>query len=330
MRIIFLSIISLLFVGAFLVYMFTYTVRFTEVAVVTTLGEASDEIVTEPGLKFKWPSPIQNTTVYDKRVRVMRTRSETMSTADARQLVVETFMTWRVSDPLAFYQRFRSSGGTDAEAHYENAEEALIAQLRGEMSSVVGRYRMSDLFTSEVGGSDLPQMEEDLTDAMRALHSAAGNGDPTYGVDVVSVGVLKIVLPEEVTKSVQTFMKAERDRIASEEISAGTAEASARTVRAQNDAATIKAVAELRAEALRRTGNEEAAQYFAELNTNPELAIFLKTTDFMRRGLGKNMTLILPGSVMRWLNPATMEAMLRGEIPDDLLLSAPETGTVAP
>ncbi|MCA9310708.1 MAG: hypothetical protein KDA21_05835 [Phycisphaerales bacterium] len=319
MRIFFLSIISLLFVGAFLVYMFTYTVRFTEVAVVTTLGEASDNIITEPGLKFKWPSPIQNTTVYDKRVRVMRTRSETMSTADSRQLVVETFMTWRVSDPLAFYQRFRSSGGTDAAAHYENAEEALIAQLRGEMSSVVGRYRMNELFSARVGASRLPDMERDLTGAMQALHGSADASESAYGVEIVSVGVLKIVLPEDVTAQVQDVMKSSRSRIAAEEISAGNAEAIAIKKRAENDRDRIKAVVEVYAAEMRSAGDLEAAKYFAELNSNPELAVFLKTTEFMRQGLGRNLTIILPGSVMRWIRPSSIESFMRGEIPHDLL-----------
>ena len=321
MRTIFLSIVSLLFVGAFVVYMFTYTVRFTEVAVVTTLGKASDTIVSEPGLKFKLPSPIQSTTVYDKRVRVLRTRSETIATADSRQIVVETYMTWRVSDPLVFYQRFRSSG-SDAEEHYKNAEETLIAQLRGEMSSVVGRYPMSDLFRTDPSASNIASMEEDLTQAMRTLTSDNAEGGSAFGVEVVDVGVLKLVLPEDVTQQVFELMKASRTRIASEEISAGNAEFHAISNRAKNSAERIRAVTKLYASTIRARGDQEAARYLSELDQNPELAVFLKQTEFLRQGLGRNTTLVLPGSVMRLFAPESLESLMRGELP------AMESGTI--
>ena len=53
-------------------YMITYQVRFNEVAVVRTFGEItppdpqthqSDDVITEPGLKWKWPWPIQRVTI---------------------------------------------------------------------------------------------------------------------------------------------------------------------------------------------------------------------------------------------------------------------------
>src|SRR4030042_275983 len=43
-----------------LLYMITFQVRFTEVAVVRTFGRSNpDDVITEPGLRWKWPWPIQ-------------------------------------------------------------------------------------------------------------------------------------------------------------------------------------------------------------------------------------------------------------------------------
>ena len=53
-----------------LLYMCTFQVRFTEVAIKKTFGRLTREAITEPGLKFKWPYPIQTVVVYDKRIRV--------------------------------------------------------------------------------------------------------------------------------------------------------------------------------------------------------------------------------------------------------------------
>ena len=59
-------------------YMTTYQVRFTEVAVLKTFGEAQkDEVKLEPGLYPKWPWPIQEVRIYDKRTRVLRHHSLT-------------------------------------------------------------------------------------------------------------------------------------------------------------------------------------------------------------------------------------------------------------
>src|ERR1043165_1762196 len=106
------------FLIALLAFTVTYTVRFTEAAVVTTFGKADQsDVHAKPGLGVKWPYPIQSVTTYDTRVRVVTSKFEQMATADARQVVVETFCTWRVKDPLVFFQKF-SNAGDRAEDHF--------------------------------------------------------------------------------------------------------------------------------------------------------------------------------------------------------------------
>ena len=54
------TIVAAVFLGiVLLLYMCTFQVRFTEVAIKKTWGEARDQIA-EPGLKAKWPYPIQS------------------------------------------------------------------------------------------------------------------------------------------------------------------------------------------------------------------------------------------------------------------------------
>ncbi len=76
MRTMWIVMIAAVIVGGFLLYMSSFTVRFTEAAVVTAFGQASaGSVVTEPGLRFKWPTPIQSTTVYDTRARFLQAKS---------------------------------------------------------------------------------------------------------------------------------------------------------------------------------------------------------------------------------------------------------------
>src|SRR5262245_35688907 len=100
----------------------TYTVRFTETAVLTTFGKASEaDVIKEPGLGLKATDPIQSVTKYDKRVRLLTVKLETQQTADSKQVIVEGFCTWRVDDPLKFFQSF-SNAGDRADEHYRKAE----------------------------------------------------------------------------------------------------------------------------------------------------------------------------------------------------------------
>src|SRR3954466_12064032 len=106
-----------IFLIALLAFTITYTVRFTEAAVLTTFGKADEtDVRKDPGLYVKWPYPIQSVTTYDKRTRVLSTKFEQLSTADSRQVVVECFCTWKVSDPLLFFRRF-SNAGQRADEH---------------------------------------------------------------------------------------------------------------------------------------------------------------------------------------------------------------------
>ena len=100
-------LVAVLFLVILFAFSATFTVRFTEIAVKTTFGSASDSsIISEPGLKWKLPYPFQSVTKYDKRTRIVQTRSETVQTADDFQIIVESFLFYKVSDPLKFFRSF--------------------------------------------------------------------------------------------------------------------------------------------------------------------------------------------------------------------------------
>lgn len=315
MRIGILAVISLLIVAGFMVYMCSYTVRFTDAAVVTTFGQAGPkDVVTTPGLRFKWPTPVQATTVYDTRARFLSTRHETQQTADDRQIVVEAFLTWRVSDPLAFYQRFRGSGGASAREHYSKAEETLTSSLRSALAEV-SKYRLGDLFAAEPGASKLPALEEDVLARLRA--SGAGNVSQ-YGVEVLRVGISGITLPKDTTAEVFTRMSEGRKRLAAKAESEGQALATAIKSEAESSAKRIREFAKFRADQIRNRGELEAAKYLTALNEDPELAAFLQMLDVMRESFGRRATLVLPTTLLgpSIFDPVTMQKAARGQLPD--------------
>lgn len=310
--------VSSLFVLAIASFAVTYSVRFTEAAVVTTFGKASDRSSrSEPGLHFKWPYPFQSVTKYDRRERLIQARSETQQTADDFLVVVEGFATYRVTDPLAFYRRFSSAGNRPID-HFRKAEDLLRTRLRAALGETA-KYRMSELFVDKVGGSKLPELEQAILDLMSGRSEDVESLD-AYGLQVTMVGIDRIVLPEATTQTVMDKMAANRTRLAGKYTSEG--QAIARTIKASADADAqrIRAFAESRAKEIIARGEQEAAPFLAQQQSHPELAVYIQNLEMMREILAKKLTLVL--SVrdfgMQVFSPDVLRDVESGKVPVDL------------
>ena len=334
--------VVLIFVGAMLAYTMTYTVRFTESAVVTRFGKAvvgsdGSNPKGEPGAHLKWFYPVDSVTKYDTRMRFLQARSETQQTADNFQIVIEGFATYRVSDPLSFYRRF-SSAGPRAIDHFREAEGLLRSRLRSALGET-SKYQMDELFNPTVGGSKLGQLENTVLELMSGGIGGEGgvrSGEALadYGIEVTMVGIDRVVLPETTTKAVMDRMGGNRNRLASEYTSEGAALAQAIKASANADAERIRAFAQSRAKEIIAQGEQEAAQYLAQQNTHPELAIFLQNLELMRDALARKVTLVLSTDTfgLQMFNPGTAKGLDRGELPvhiptaDELDVSAVDGG----
>jgi membrane protease subunit HflC len=308
-------LVAALITLALLSYMVTFTVRFTESAVKTRFGAAGEnDVISQAGLYTKLPWPIDRVTKYDTRVRVLTIKIETQSTKDNRQISVESFCTWRVKDPLKFFKTFSNSGERSVE-HYASAEKALNSQLRA-ASSVISQFSMDELFTFNAQGK-LGTLEE------RMLAEFRNPSDPTTkklsedGIEVVDVGVSRIVLPEEVTKAVFNRMKAAQEKIARETQSAGQAQAAGIRAKAEADAKRISDFANRLAQDIRSRGDIESVPFLKQMDAKPELAVFMTNMDLIRNFRAKRTTLVLSGSMpgVSMLFPNALDNLKAGEIP---------------
>ena len=291
MRSLLIGVACVVVIGFFLKWI-TFTVSFTEAAIRTTFGRVSESgVITEPGLQFRLPSPIQDVTIYDRRSRVLEAPVQQLATSDGRQIVVHAFMTWSIADPAVFYRRFaRGAGGREPREHYKRAEETLTDQLRAALAAT-SKYSMDDLFIDAEHGSKLDQLERDMAERLR---SASGEASlASNGVEIGVVGIHRVRLPANVTSKVIERMNDVRGRIAAEARNEGQAEAERITSEAQNAAERIRAFADVRAAQIRAEGEKEAARWVAVLAENPELAEFMAYIDHLTTGLGRRMTLLL-------------------------------------
>lgn len=311
-----------------LAYLVTYRVRFTETAVKTTFGQASSQPVDEPGLKFIIPY-VQNVVKYDKRARYLESRPETVQTRDARQVVITSYVTWRVSDPKLFFQKF-SNKGERPSSHYKGAEGVLSDQLRSAMGQV-SQFRFDELLSNSDAGSRLGECEQKILAALEGTSGASAaevapgaHNDETleskYGIKPVAVGIIGMELPEETTARVFDAMQANRSRIANDEVSQGKAIAATIRSTAESDAKTILQFAENRAQVIRAKGDAEAQRFQQELSKQPELAVFIRNMDLMKEAFGNNrVTLMLPAGPRGWpgfelFQPSFMDELKTGKL----------------
>ena len=281
---------------AIVLFLFTFTVRFTEVAVPTRFGQAREPIrgTQNPGLHFKLPYPIDSITKYDTRSRLVQLRKEAQQTADNRQVIVEAFCIWNVDDPIKFYERF-SSEGERTDVQFDAAADAIKTRLRTAVGEI-SRYRIDELFSVDDLTGDHPRLAALEDEIMVALKTPTDEGqtlEQLTGVSISAVGISSIVLPQETSAAVFKRMEQDRRTLVNEITSQAQSEAEAIKSAAEADRDRIQAFTQVRASEIRSQGDLEAEGYLSQMNEHPGLAVFLESVDFIRDIYARKVTLVL-------------------------------------
>src|SRR5688572_5413849 len=98
-------VVGVILLIIFFLLLFTFQVRQTEIAVKTTFERPAAPI-TEPGLYFKWPQPIQKVYRFDKRIYNFEDEFEENLTRDGYPILANVFVGWTIKDPQKFFNNF--------------------------------------------------------------------------------------------------------------------------------------------------------------------------------------------------------------------------------
>lgn len=273
-------VVGVILLIIFFLLLFTFQVRQTEVVVLTTFDKPSSKPITEPGLYFKWPRPIQRVYEFDKRVHSFEDDFEQMLTRDNHNILASVYVGWTIEDPLAFFNSFPA--GTPAAA-----QPALKSLVRSTKQAVIGQHSFSDFVSSDPAQVKFPQIEQLI---LQNIRTAALN---KYGIEVQFVGIKKLGLPESVTQKVFDRMTAERQRQIESIRSQGEKEAMEIRSAAERDRQEILARAEAQATTIKGDAERAATEHFAVFNQNPELAVFLLKLKALQSTLNERSTLVV-------------------------------------
>ena len=258
-----------------------FTVQETETAIVTRFGRPLSGVAGS-GLHVKYPWPIDTVVRLDRRTLLFDNEPIEMLSQDKKNVLVDSFVCWRIFDPLRFAQTVKTR---------IEAEARLFDVSASELGAAVGNEPIEAFINVGSGGVKLREVSERVGDAVNNV--MRGN----FGIEVVDLQINGLQLPAQNRESVIGRMRAERDRIATKYRSEGEEEAL--KIEAQATAARERILAESRgrAEFIRGTGEARAMELFAKAYAqDPEFYRFLKTMQTYETIIDDRTTIFLPSN----------------------------------
>jgi len=280
--------------GAALVLLFLwttfFTVRETEFVLITQFGRPVYTIG-EAGLHMKWF--FQTANYFDKRLRVYNPRPSEFLTRDKKNLVIESYVAWKIQNP----QRFIETVGDPVAA-----EMRLHDIVWSGLAASLGTHDLDALISPNPEAVKAREMLDQLssTTDRRALAQ--------YGIQVVDVRIKRINLPDQNKQSVYARMRAERERIARQYRAEG--EEQALRIRADSDRQKeeILSLAYKDAEKTRGEGDAESTRIYSQAySRNPRFYKLLRTLEAYKKVLDDKTTAILSS------DSELLKVLMRGE-----------------
>jgi modulator of FtsH protease HflC len=254
-------VIGLVLAALVLLSFSVFTVKEWERALVLRLGEIV-RLDVAPGLHFKVPF-IQNVRKFDGRILTMDAEPERFLTVEKKNLIVDSFVKWRIEDVGQFY---RATQGDERQAL-----QRLAQIIKDGLRSEFAKRTVQDVVSGERG-----QIMDILT--IHANRQVQG-----LGISIIDVRIKRIDLPAEVSASVFRRMEAERARVAREFRSRGAEAAERIRADADRQRQIILAEAYRDAERIRGEGDGRAAETYAlAFGQNPDFYSFYRTLNSYR------------------------------------------------
>lgn len=181
-----------------------------EYMAITQFGEVIS-IISESGLSFKIPL-IQTASPLPKDVQFYDMPLSDVITQDKKTMVADSFVLWRVNDPLTFIRK--------ASGSVSQAQSFVSSNSYNSLKNVIGRMPQTEIIS---GRDTLAQQ----------IFSDLGDFLSSYGVEMVGIETKHLDLPDDNKSAVYDRMISERNNIAAQYTAEGDEEA--RKIRSETD-----------------------------------------------------------------------------------------------
>jgi modulator of FtsH protease HflC len=267
-----------LFVVLVLASMSLYTVDQREYALVFRLGEIV-AVKKEPGLYLKVPL-VDDLKYFEKRIVTLDWEQPAeIVTSENKTMTVDSFVKWRIIDPVKYYVSVKEGGEAAAE---DRLSQVVNAGLRDEF----GKRTVRDVIAGERGT------------IMETMRVRADKEARQIGIQVVDVRLKRVDYSEDISKSVFDRMIAERKRIANQLRSEGSAASEKIRADADKQREVIIAEAFRDAQKVKGEGDAKAAEIYSNAySKNPEFYAFYRSQEAYKNSFkNKSDVLVLDPS----------------------------------
>lgn len=234
-----------------------------------------ERIVPNAGLSFRIPF-IQTTDTLPKTMLLYDLTASDVITQDKKTMVVDSYVLWKITDPLKFTQTLTS---------ITNAEGRINTIVYNSMKNIISSMTQSEVISSRDGALSQTIMQN------------IGTSVEQYGIRFVSIETKHLDLPSDNKAAVYERMISERNNIAASYTANGESEAKMIRTKTDNEIVVSVSEAEAEAEKIIAEGEAEYMKILSEAYNTPDRAefyTFVRALDAAKKSMKGDKTLILP------------------------------------
>lgn len=251
-----------------------FIIRENQYGIVKEFGRI-EKVINEPGLYIKIPL-VQEVDTVSKELLLYDIPKSDVITKDKKSMIADSFVLWRITDPKVFAQTLNSSTA--------NAEGRIDVAVYNSIKNVISSMTQSDIIAAR--GQELTSY---IMTGITAINQ--------YGIEIASVEIKLLDLPEDNKDAVFQRMISERENIAATYTAEGNSEAQVIRNTTDKEAALLISEAEKQAEILKAEGEAEYMKIMADAyndSAKADFYSFTRSLDALKNSIqGGNKTIIL-------------------------------------
>ena len=235
-----------------------------------------DRVISSSGISFKIPF-IESTQSLPKETLLYDLAASDVITKDKKTMISDSYVLWKISDPLKFAQTLNSS--------VESGESRINTAVYNATKNAISSMSQDQVITSRDG-----ELSEQVMDAI-------GDNMEQYGVQLIKFETKRLDLPDDNKAAVYERMISERDNIAATYTAEGNSEAKVIRNATDKDVTIQISDAKKQAEILEAEGEQEYMKILAQAygeEERSEFYSFVRSLDALKASMkGGNKTIIL-------------------------------------
>ena len=235
-----------------------------------------DRVISSSGISFKIPF-IESTQSLPKETLLYDLAASDVITKDKKTMISDSYVLWKISDPLKFAQTLNSS--------VESGESRINTAVYNATKNAISSMSQDQVITSRDG-----ELSDMVTEAI-------GTNMDQYGIELLKFETKQLDLPDDNKEAVYERMISERDNIAATYKAEGNSEAKVIRNKTDKEVAIQISDAKKQAEILGAEGEHEymiiLAQAYGEEDRS-EFYSFVRSLDALKTSMkGEDKTVIL-------------------------------------